>query len=176
MEASLQLPQALLAQPAVPGHPEDVVFKLHLLGFRNGKFFPSTGNSSQLADGGKRRSVATPVIMAKLGEARSSFAPPRRFGTRVKAAVISLRGDADARPEDPGQHHAAPLGPRIRRRVGDLELQPGGRTGRLAERRLPHPGALRQLHHHFLQLSGQLRPADGRWEGLWAWLRRRGVS
>ncbi|TWW63164.1 Adhesion G protein-coupled receptor A3 G-protein coupled receptor 125 [Takifugu flavidus] len=66
VEASLQLPQALLAQPAVPGQPEDVVFKLHLLGFRNGKFFPSTGNSSQLADGGKRRSVATPVIMAKL--------------------------------------------------------------------------------------------------------------
>lgn len=86
MEASLQLPQALLTQTAVPGQPEDVVFKLHLLGFRNGKFFPSTGNSSQLADGGKRRSVATPVIMAKLGEANSSFAPSRCFGTHVNAA------------------------------------------------------------------------------------------
>lgn len=70
VEASLQLPQALLAQAAGPGQPDDVLYKLHLLGFRNGKFFPSTGNSSQLADGGKRRSVATPVIMAKLGEAK----------------------------------------------------------------------------------------------------------
>lgn len=69
MEASLQLPLALLAPATAPGQPDDVVYKLHLLGFRNGKFFPSAGNSSQLADGGKRRSVATPVIMAKLGEA-----------------------------------------------------------------------------------------------------------
>lgn len=69
MEASLQLPQALFTQASTPGQPDDLVYKLHLLGFRNGKFFPSTGNSSQLADGGKRRSVATPVIMAKLGEA-----------------------------------------------------------------------------------------------------------
>ncbi|KAG7243336.1 hypothetical protein INR49_011792, partial [Caranx melampygus] len=66
VEASLQLPQSLFTQAAVPGQPEDAVYKLHLLGFRNGKFFPSTGNSSQLADGGKRRSVATPVIMAKI--------------------------------------------------------------------------------------------------------------
>ncbi|XP_056225268.1 adhesion G protein-coupled receptor A3 [Seriola aureovittata] len=66
VEASLQLPQSLFTQAAVPGQAEDTVYKLHLLGFRNGKFFPSTGNSSQLADGGKRRSVATPVIMAKI--------------------------------------------------------------------------------------------------------------
>ncbi|KAG7495752.1 adhesion G protein-coupled receptor A3 [Solea senegalensis] len=66
VEASLQLPQSLFAQAALPGQTEDPVFKLHLLAFRNGKFFPSTGNSSQLADGGKRRSVATPVIMAKI--------------------------------------------------------------------------------------------------------------
>lgn len=68
MEASLQLPQSLFTQTALPGQAEDAVYKLHLLGFRNGKFFPSTSNSSQLADGGKRRSVATPVIMAKIGE------------------------------------------------------------------------------------------------------------
>lgn len=68
MEASLQLPQSLFTQAALPGQTEDTVYKLHLLGFRNGKFFPSTGNSSHLADGGKRRSVATPVIMAKIGE------------------------------------------------------------------------------------------------------------
>ncbi|KAM6960179.1 adhesion G protein-coupled receptor A3 [Tautogolabrus adspersus] len=66
VEASLQLPQSLFTQAAVPGQVDDTVYKLHLLGFRNGKFFPSTGNSSQLADGGKRRSVATPVIMAKI--------------------------------------------------------------------------------------------------------------
>ncbi|KAM9335777.1 adhesion G protein-coupled receptor A3 [Symphorus nematophorus] len=66
VEASLQLPQSLFTQTALPGQAEDPVYKLHLLGFRNGKFFPSTGNSSQLADGGKRRSVATPVIMAKI--------------------------------------------------------------------------------------------------------------
>ncbi|KAK5875938.1 hypothetical protein CesoFtcFv8_026962 [Champsocephalus esox] len=66
VEASLQLPQALFTPAALPGHPEDTVYKLHLLAFRNGKFFPSTSNSSQLADGGKRRSVATPVIMAKI--------------------------------------------------------------------------------------------------------------
>lgn len=66
IEASLQLPQSLLTQSVLPGQPEDSVYKLHLLGFRNGKFFPSTGNSSHLADGGKRRSVSTPVIMAKI--------------------------------------------------------------------------------------------------------------
>ncbi|CAJ1086319.1 adhesion G protein-coupled receptor A3 isoform X1 [Xyrichtys novacula] len=66
VEASLQLPQSLFTQTALPGQVDDTVYKLHLLGFRNGKFFPSTGNSSHLADGGKRRSVATPVIMAKI--------------------------------------------------------------------------------------------------------------
>lgn len=68
VEASLQLPQSLFSLAAVPGQAEDTVYKLHLLGLRNGKFFPSTSNSSQLADGGKRRSVATPVIMAKIGK------------------------------------------------------------------------------------------------------------
>uniref|UniRef100_A0A3B4A3C2 Uncharacterized protein n=1 Tax=Periophthalmus magnuspinnatus TaxID=409849 RepID=A0A3B4A3C2_9GOBI len=66
IEASLQLPQSLLAQAAPPVQPEDTVYKLYLLGFRNGKFFPSTGNSSQLADSGKRRTVTTPVIMAMI--------------------------------------------------------------------------------------------------------------
>uniref|UniRef100_A0AAQ6ABN2 Adhesion G protein-coupled receptor A3 n=1 Tax=Amphiprion ocellaris TaxID=80972 RepID=A0AAQ6ABN2_AMPOC len=66
VEASLQLPQSLFTEAPLPGQADDTVYKLHLLGFRNGKFFPSTGNSSQLADGGKRRSVATPVIMAKI--------------------------------------------------------------------------------------------------------------
>lgn len=64
VDASLQLPQYLFAQ-AAPA--DDTVYRLHLLAFRNGKFFPSTGNTSMLADGGRKRSVATPVIMAKLG-------------------------------------------------------------------------------------------------------------
>ncbi|KAF6738268.1 Adhesion G protein-coupled receptor A3 [Oryzias melastigma] len=63
VDASLQLPHLLFAQAAPT---DDAVYKLHLLAFRNGKFFPSTGNSSVLADGGRKRSVATPVIMAKL--------------------------------------------------------------------------------------------------------------
>uniref|UniRef100_A0A8C7Z865 Adhesion G protein-coupled receptor A3 n=1 Tax=Oryzias sinensis TaxID=183150 RepID=A0A8C7Z865_9TELE len=63
VDASLQLPQYLFAQAAPT---DDTVYKLHLLAFRNGKFFPSTGNTSMLADGGRKRSVATPVIMAKL--------------------------------------------------------------------------------------------------------------
>ncbi|NWV27898.1 AGRA2 protein, partial [Origma solitaria] len=60
--ASIQLPPSLFAStvPAVPGAD----CKLQLLVFRNGKLFCSTGNSSQLADDGKRRSVATPVIYA----------------------------------------------------------------------------------------------------------------
>ncbi|KAG7283415.1 hypothetical protein CRUP_031468, partial [Coryphaenoides rupestris] len=74
------LPPSLLQSPAaaaVAGQTDDTaaaattitttVFKLYLLAFRNGKFFPSTGNSTLLADGGKRRSVATPVVMAWIG-------------------------------------------------------------------------------------------------------------
>ncbi|NXV06386.1 AGRA2 protein, partial [Cettia cetti] len=60
--ASIQLPPSLFAStaPATPGAD----CKLQLLVFRNGKLFCSTGNSSRLADDGKRRSVATPVIYA----------------------------------------------------------------------------------------------------------------
>jgi len=82
LEATLQLPPSLLQSPAaaaVAGQTDDTaaaatsaitttVFKLYLLAFRNGKFFPSTGNSTLLADGGKRRSVATPVVMAWIGQ------------------------------------------------------------------------------------------------------------
>uniref|UniRef100_A0A8B9P248 Adhesion G protein-coupled receptor A2 n=1 Tax=Apteryx owenii TaxID=8824 RepID=A0A8B9P248_APTOW len=55
--ASIQLPPSLFASPAPPAPPADC--KLQLLVFRNGKLFCSTGNSSRLADDGKRRSVAT---------------------------------------------------------------------------------------------------------------------
>ncbi|NXU08110.1 AGRA2 protein, partial [Pardalotus punctatus] len=60
--ASIQLPPSLFTSP-VPATP-GADCKLQLLVFRNGKLFCSTGNSSQLADDGKRRSVATPVIYA----------------------------------------------------------------------------------------------------------------
>ncbi|NXT18593.1 AGRA2 protein, partial [Syrrhaptes paradoxus] len=60
--ASIQLPPSLFSSP-VPAAPL-ADCKLQLLVFRNGKLFCSTGNSSRLADDGKRRSVATPVIYA----------------------------------------------------------------------------------------------------------------
>uniref|UniRef100_A0A8B9DEY1 Adhesion G protein-coupled receptor A2 n=1 Tax=Anser cygnoides TaxID=8845 RepID=A0A8B9DEY1_ANSCY len=60
--ASIQLPPSLFASPVPPAPLADC--KLQLLVFRNGKLFCSTGNSSRLADDGKRRSVATPVIYA----------------------------------------------------------------------------------------------------------------
>ena len=68
MEASLQLPPSLFSQYSVPGQAGDNVYKIHLLAVRNGPLFPSTGNSTLLADGGKRRNVATPVLLAKIGE------------------------------------------------------------------------------------------------------------
>ncbi|XP_019347019.1 adhesion G protein-coupled receptor A2 isoform X1 [Alligator mississippiensis] len=60
--ASIQLPPSLFS-PWAP-LPPPVDCKLQFLAFRNGKLFCSTGNSSRLADDGKRRSVATPVIYA----------------------------------------------------------------------------------------------------------------
>uniref|UniRef100_A0A8C9SS67 Adhesion G protein-coupled receptor A3 n=1 Tax=Scleropages formosus TaxID=113540 RepID=A0A8C9SS67_SCLFO len=68
VEASLQLPPSLFSsqEPNPGSSPEDTVYKLHLLAFRNGKLFPSTGNWSLLSEGGKRRSVATPVILTKI--------------------------------------------------------------------------------------------------------------
>ncbi|XP_040274964.1 adhesion G protein-coupled receptor A3 [Bufo bufo] len=70
VEASIQLPAALF----VPKEREkrerraadEFVYKLQLIAFRNGKLFPATGNSTHLADDGMRRSVVTPVILAKL--------------------------------------------------------------------------------------------------------------
>nr|XP_003226777.1 PREDICTED: adhesion G protein-coupled receptor A2 [Anolis carolinensis] len=61
--ASIQLPPGLFSPPA-PSHPPPPQCKLQFLVFRNGKLFRSIGNSSHLADDGKRRSVATPVIYA----------------------------------------------------------------------------------------------------------------
>nr|XP_040038039.1 adhesion G protein-coupled receptor A3 [Gasterosteus aculeatus aculeatus] len=91
VEASLQLPQSLFTQAALPGQAEDTVYKLHLLGLRNGKFFPSTSNSTQLADGGKRRSVAAPVIMARI-EGMS----PRVLRSPVNVTLRRLARGSDA--------------------------------------------------------------------------------
>ncbi|XP_075766985.1 adhesion G protein-coupled receptor A2 isoform X1 [Pelodiscus sinensis] len=60
--ASIQLPPSLFASAAPLAPPP--ACKVQFLVFRNGKLFRSTGNSSRLADEGKRRSVATPVIFA----------------------------------------------------------------------------------------------------------------
>ncbi|KGL77908.1 putative G-protein coupled receptor 125, partial [Tinamus guttatus] len=68
VEASIQLPASLFIQkqkreirPA-----DESVYKLQLIAFRNGKLFPATGNSTNLADDGKRRTVVTPVILTKI--------------------------------------------------------------------------------------------------------------
>uniref|UniRef100_A0A493TFS9 Adhesion G protein-coupled receptor A3 n=2 Tax=Anas TaxID=8835 RepID=A0A493TFS9_ANAPP len=68
VEASIQLPASLFTQkqkreirPA-----DESVYKLQLIAFRNGKLFPATGNSTNLADDGKRRTVVTPVILTKI--------------------------------------------------------------------------------------------------------------
>uniref|UniRef100_A0A452IZT0 Adhesion G protein-coupled receptor A2 n=1 Tax=Gopherus agassizii TaxID=38772 RepID=A0A452IZT0_9SAUR len=60
--ASIQLPPSLFSTSAPLSLPQ--ACKVQFLVFRNGKLFRSTGNSSRLADNGKRRSVATPVIYA----------------------------------------------------------------------------------------------------------------
>uniref|UniRef100_A0A7N8YN89 Adhesion G protein-coupled receptor A1 n=1 Tax=Mastacembelus armatus TaxID=205130 RepID=A0A7N8YN89_9TELE len=57
--------------------------KLQLIVFRNGKLFPCTGNSSNLADDGKRRSVSTPVAFTKLDGCS--------LGSAVHSVTIALR-------------------------------------------------------------------------------------
>ncbi|XP_076828743.1 adhesion G protein-coupled receptor A3 isoform X2 [Brachyhypopomus gauderio] len=78
VEASVQLPASLLSSLGSPGSADDATYKLQLLAFRNGKLFPQGGsNSSSLMDGSKRRSVVTPVILAKIeGVARKPLRSP----------------------------------------------------------------------------------------------------
>ncbi|XP_071599938.1 adhesion G protein-coupled receptor A3 isoform X2 [Heliangelus exortis] len=68
VEASIQLPATLFTQKQKREvRPSDEsVYKLQLIAFRNGKLFPATGNSTNLADDGKRRTVVTPVILTKI--------------------------------------------------------------------------------------------------------------
>uniref|UniRef100_A0A8C7URA8 Adhesion G protein-coupled receptor A3 n=1 Tax=Oncorhynchus mykiss TaxID=8022 RepID=A0A8C7URA8_ONCMY len=93
VEASLQLPPSLFSQYSVPGQAGDNVYKFHLLAFRNGKLFPSTGNSTLLADGGKRRNVATPVLLAKI----DGF-PLRGLRMPVNATLRRFARGTDAVP------------------------------------------------------------------------------
>lgn len=69
MEASIQLPSSLFSpkQKREARATDDSLYKLQLIAFRNGKLFPATGNSTKLADDGKRRTVVTPVILTKIG-------------------------------------------------------------------------------------------------------------
>ncbi|XP_078521542.1 adhesion G protein-coupled receptor A2 [Lissotriton helveticus] len=60
--ASIQLPANLFSTPTLTPMPPDC--KLQFVAFRNGKLFHSMGNSSGLADDGKRRGLATPIIFA----------------------------------------------------------------------------------------------------------------
>uniref|UniRef100_A0A5F4VT94 Adhesion G protein-coupled receptor A3 n=1 Tax=Callithrix jacchus TaxID=9483 RepID=A0A5F4VT94_CALJA len=68
VEASIQLPPSLFSpkQKRELRPTDDSLYKLQLLAFRNGKLFPATGNSTNLADDGKRRTVVTPVILTKI--------------------------------------------------------------------------------------------------------------
>lgn len=77
VEASIQFPPSLFSpkQKREVRPTDDSVYKLQLLAFRNGKLFPATGNSTNLADDGKRRSVVTPVILTKIGLLRGFWSP-----------------------------------------------------------------------------------------------------
>ncbi|XP_060044257.1 adhesion G protein-coupled receptor A3 isoform X3 [Erinaceus europaeus] len=68
VEASIQLPPSLFSpkQKREVRLTDDSLYKLQLIAFRNGKLFPATGNSTHLADDGKRRTVVTPVILTKI--------------------------------------------------------------------------------------------------------------
>ncbi|XP_058651650.1 adhesion G protein-coupled receptor A3 isoform X2 [Onychostoma macrolepis] len=68
---------------AAPRSVENSTCKLQLIVFRNGKLFPCTGDSSNLADDGKRRSVSTPVAFTKL----DGCSP----GSPVQPVTVALR-------------------------------------------------------------------------------------
>lgn len=66
--ASIHLPQSAFAQSPSLQSVDNSSGKLQLIVFRNGKLFPITGNTSYLADQGKRRAVATPAVLSKIGK------------------------------------------------------------------------------------------------------------
>ncbi|XP_016384188.1 adhesion G protein-coupled receptor A3-like, partial [Sinocyclocheilus rhinocerous] len=81
---------------AGPRSGENCTCKLQLIVFRNGKLFPCTGNSSNLADDGKRRSVSTPVAFTKLGFEEGAVVPsisgrvPASGGVRLHSRHAAL--------------------------------------------------------------------------------------
>ncbi|XP_048126309.1 adhesion G protein-coupled receptor A3 [Alosa alosa] len=85
--ASIHLPLAAAAAAAPSTSAlqsvDNSTCKLQFIVFRNGKLFPCTGNSSNLADDGKRRSVATPVAFTKLDGCS--------LGSAVQPVTIALR-------------------------------------------------------------------------------------
>lgn len=88
--ASIHFPLAgpPLSSPALQS-VDNSTCKLQFIVFRNGKLFPCTGNSSNLADDGKRRSVSTPVAFTKLGKSEFRFFIYfRRSGRDVNAACL----------------------------------------------------------------------------------------
>ncbi|XP_037543926.1 adhesion G protein-coupled receptor A3 [Nematolebias whitei] len=64
--ASILFPPAARSARASSSAHGSAPCRLQLVAFRDGKLFPCTGNSSKLADDGKRRSVSTPVAFTKL--------------------------------------------------------------------------------------------------------------
>ncbi|XP_041865496.1 adhesion G protein-coupled receptor A3 isoform X2 [Melanotaenia boesemani] len=64
--ASIHLPLAGTPISSALQSVDNSTCRLQFIVFRNGKLFPCTGNSSNLADDGKRRSVSTPVAFTKL--------------------------------------------------------------------------------------------------------------
>ncbi|TDH00872.1 hypothetical protein EPR50_G00174260 [Perca flavescens] len=83
--ASIHLPLAgtPISSSAALQSVDNSTCKLQFIVFRNGKLFPCTGNSSKLADDGKRRSVSTPVAFTKLDGCS--------LGSAVHSVTIALR-------------------------------------------------------------------------------------
>lgn len=63
----------------------------------------------------------------------------RNGPNKIYICLFPIRRHVPARPQDAREHHPAAVCPRLRRGVRLLELQPGWRPWRMAERRLPHP-------------------------------------
>ncbi|KAF5902111.1 adhesion G protein-coupled receptor A1 isoform X1, partial [Clarias magur] len=81
--ASIHLPLAGSVRASALRSVDNSTCRLQLIVFRNGKLFPCTGNSSSLADDGKRRSVATPVAFVKLDGCS--------LDSSIQPVVITLR-------------------------------------------------------------------------------------
>lgn len=90
--ASIHLPLAgpPLSSPALQS-VDNSTCRLQFIVFRNGKLFPCTGNSSNLADDGKRRSVSTPVAFTKLGKRKFIFFCLRGRGVCAVCLRASIR-------------------------------------------------------------------------------------